>query len=204
MQSKTMKVFTDQIWKNNPVFVQVLGICSTLAVTNVVKNTVVMCLGLLFTLALSGLTISALRKLIPARIRIMVEMLIIASFVIIVDIFLQAYQPEVSRQLGPYVGLIITNCILMGRAEAFALSNPPFLSMLDGISAGLGYSVVLLTISVFRELLGSGTLWGINILNNVPGWTNWSIMVMASGAFFMLATFIWVVKGFFLKPEGVK
>jgi len=201
MQSKTMKVFTDQIWKNNPVFVQVLGICSTLAVTNVVKNTVVMCLGLLFTLALSGFTISALRKLIPARIRIMVEMLIIASFVIIVDIFLQAYQPEVSRQLGPYVGLIITNCILMGRAEAFALSNPPFLSMVDGISAGLGYSVVLLTISVFRELLGSGTLWGINILNNVPGWTNWSIMVMASGAFFMLATFIWVVKGFFLKPE---
>jgi len=201
MASKTMKVFTDQIWKNNPVFVQVLGICSTLAVTNVVKNTVVMCLGLLFTLALSGLTISALRKMIPARIRIMVEMLIIASFVIIVDIFLQAYQPEVSRQLGPYVGLIITNCILMGRAEAFALSNPPFLSMVDGISAGLGYSVVLLTISVFRELLGSGTLWGINILNNVPGWTNWSIMVMASGAFFMLATFIWVVKGFFLKPE---
>lgn len=204
MQSKTMKVFTDQIWKNNPVFVQVLGICSTLAVTNVVKNTVVMCLGLLFTLALSGFTISALRKLIPARIRIMVEMLIIASFVIIVDIFLQAYQPEVSRQLGPYVGLIITNCILMGRAEAFALSNPPFLSMVDGISAGLGYSVVLLTISVFRELLGSGTLWGINILNNVPGWTNWSIMVMASGAFFMLATFIWVVKGFFLKAEGGK
>lgn len=204
MQSKTMKVFTDQIWKNNPVFVQVLGICSTLAVTNVIKNTVVMCLGLLFTLALSGLTISALRKLIPARVRIMVEMLIIASFVIIVDIFLQAYQPDISRQLGPYVGLIITNCILMGRAEAFALSNPPFLSMVDGISAGLGYSLVLLTISVFRELLGSGTFWGINVLNNIPGWTNWSIMVMASGAFFMLATFIWIVKGLIMKPEGVK
>jgi len=204
MQSKTMKVFTDQIWKNNPVFVQVLGICSTLAVTNVIKNTVVMCLGLLFTLALSGLTISALRKLIPARVRIMVEMLIIASFVIIVDIFLQAYQPDISRQLGPYVGLIITNCILMGRAEAFALSNPPFLSMVDGISAGLGYSLVLLTISVFRELLGSGTFWGINVLNNIPGWTNWSIMVMASGAFFMLATFIWIVKGLIMKPEGAK
>ncbi len=190
---KIKRVFSEDLGSNNPVFAQVLGICSTLAVTNVLKNTVVMCVGLVFTTSLSNFTVSLMRNYIPARVRMMVETLIIASYVIIVDIVLKAYFPDISRQLGPYVGLIITNCIIMGRAEAFALSNPPGLSFLDGIASGIGYSYVLLIIAVVREILGSGTIWGIRIVGD--WWTNWSIMVMAPGAFFVLAIFIWVVKG---------
>ena len=190
---KVKRVFGEDLGANNPVFAQVLGICSTLAVTNVLKNTVVMCAGLVFVTALSNLTVSFLRNIMPGRIRMMVETLIIASYVIIVDIVLRAYLPDISRQLGPYVGLIITNCIIMGRAEAFALNNPPGLSFLDGIASGIGYSYVLLAIAVLRELLGSGSILGYNVLGE--SWTNWSIMVMAPGAFFMLAIFIWIVKG---------
>ncbi len=190
---KVKRVFSDDLGGNNPVFAQVLGICSTLAVTNVLRNTVVMCVGLIFVTALSNVTVSLLRQYMPSRIRMMVETLIIASYVIIVDIVLRAYLPDISRQLGPYVGLIITNCIIMGRAEAFALSNPPGLSFLDGIASGIGYSYVLLAIAFLRELMGSGTIWGYPILGD--WWTNWSIMVMAPGAFFMLAIFIWIVKG---------
>jgi len=199
---KVKKIIRDGLGKNNPVFIQILGICSTLAVTNVLKNTVVMCVGLLFTTALSNLTVSLLRKWIPSRIRMMVEVLIIASYVIIVDITLKAYMPDVSRQLGPYVGLIITNCIIMGRAEAFAISNPPGLSFIDGVVCGFGYSYVLMTIAFVRELMGSGSIWGIPVITG--WWTNWSIMVMAPGGFFMLAIFIWIVKGVFLKEKEVK
>ena len=156
---KVKKVFLEDLGVNNPVFIQVLGICSTLAVTNVLKNTVVMSVGLIFVTALSNVTVSLLRNIMPSRIRMMVETLIIASYVIIVDIILKAYMPEVSRQLGPYVGLIITNCIIMGRAEAFALSNPPGLSFVDGIASGIGYSYVLIVIAVARELMGSGSIW---------------------------------------------
>ncbi len=198
--SRAKKIFWDNIGRNNPVFVQILGICSTLAVTNVLKNTVVMCLGLIFTLTLSNLTVSLLRKHIPSRIRMMVEVLIIASYVIIVDIILKAYAPGISRELGPYVGLIITNCIVMGRAEAFAMSNPPGLSIVDGFASGIGYSYVLLVIAFFRELMGSGTIWGITVLGE--WWVNWSIMVMAPSGFFMLAIFIWVIKGLWIKEEG--
>jgi len=194
---KVKRVFSDDLGANNPVFAQILGICSTLAVTNVLKNTIVMCAGLIFTTSLSNLTVSLMREYIPPRIRMMVETLIIASYVIIVDIVLKAYLPDISQQLGPYVGLIITNCIIMGRAEAFALSNPPGLSFLDGIASGLGYSYVLIIIAVVRELMGSGSIWGIKVLGE--WWTNWSIMVMAPGAFFVLAIFIWVVKG--MRPE---
>ncbi len=193
------KVFLKNLGVDNPVFVQILGICSTLAVTNVVKNTVVMCIGLIFTTALSSWTVSLLRRWIPARTRMMVEVMIIAGYVIVVDIILRAYQPEISRQLGPYVGLIITNCIVMGRAEAFALTNKPVLSFVDGAAAGVGYSYVLIIISVLRELMGSGTIWGVRILGS--WWTNWSIMVMAPGAFFVLALFIWVVRAKVMKPE---
>ena len=192
-KSRAAKVLRDNLGADNPVFAQILGICSTLAVTNSLKNTVVMCMGLLFTTALSNLTVSFLRRWIPARIRMMVETLIIASYVIVIDIVLRAVLPDISRQLGPYVGLIITNCIIMGRAEAFALSNPPALSLVDGITSGIGYSYVLLIIAFLRELLGSGSIWGYRVLG--AWWTNWSIMVMAPGAFFMLAVFIWVVKG---------
>ena len=154
---------------------------------------------LIFVTALSNVTVSFLRNVMPSRIRMMVETLIIASYVIIVDMILKAYMPEVSRQLGPYVGLIITNCIIMGRAEAFALSNPPGLSFVDGIASAIGYSYVLVVIAIVRELMGSGSIWGYHILGD--WWTNWSIMVMAPGAFFTLAIFIWVVKGIMYKRE---
>ena len=198
-RGKAKKVFLDPIGKNNPVFAQVLGICSTLAVTNVFKNTVVMTLGVLFTTTLSNFTISLIRKFIPSRVRMMAETLIIAAYVIIVDIVLRAYLPDIWKQLGPYVGLIITNCIIMGRAEAFALTNPPGLSLIDGLSSGIGYSYVLLIIAFFRELLGSGTIWGVQVLGD--WWTNWSIMIMPPGAFFMLAIFIWIIKGAVLKEK---
>lgn len=205
-------IFFENLGRNNPVFTQVLGICSTLAVTNVLKNTVVMCAGLVFVLTFSNLTVSLLRKWIPSRIRMMVEVLIIAGFVIVVDIVLKAWLPTVSRQLGPYVGLIITNCIIMGRAEAFAMQNPPGPSVIDGLSSGFGYSYVLLAIAVVRELLGAGTFWGIPLLGRgnifgstlLEGWVNWSIMVMAPGAFFVLALFIWAVKSCLLRAEQKK
>jgi Na+-transporting NADH:ubiquinone oxidoreductase subunit D len=196
---KYRQTLTSGVGVNNPVFVQILGICSTLAVTNVLRNTVVMCAGLIFTTGLSNLTVSMLRRYIPGRIRMMVETLIIAAWVILVDIALRAYLPDISRQLGPYVGLIITNCIVMGRAEAFALSNPAGLSLVDGIASGLGYSYVLLIIAFLRELLGSGSIWGYRVLGD--WWTNWNIMVMAPGGFFVLALFIWVVKGSFLREK---
>ena len=200
--TKVRQTFLVPLGKDNPVFAQILGICSTLAVTGRLENTVVMCLGVLFTTALSSFTISLLRKLIPQRIRMMVETLIIACFVIIVDIFLKAYYPDIWKQLGPYVGLIITNCIIMGRAEAFAMINPPGLSLIDGLASGIGYSYVLIIIAALRELLGAGTLWGFPIFG--AWWTNWSIMIMPPGAFFMLALFIWMVKGSILKEEEEK
>jgi len=201
-KGKVKRVLLDDIGGKNPVFAQILGICSTLAVTNSLRNTFVMTMGVLFTTALSNLTVSFLRKHIPSRIRMMVETLIIATFVIIVDIVLKAYVPDIWRQLGPYVGLIITNCIIMGRAEAFALSNSPGISLVDGLASGLGYTYVLLIIAFFRELLGSGTIWGVSVFGD--WWTNWSIMIMPPGAFFMLALFIWIVRGAILKPEEEK
>lgn len=200
--AKAKTIFIKGIGKENQVFTQILGICSTLAVTNVFRNTVVMTLGVLFATSLSSFTISIFRKAIPSRIRMMVETLVMATYVIIIDIVLRAFQPDIWQQLGPYVGLIITNCILMGRAEAFALSNPPGASLIDGFAAGVGYTYVLLIIAFFRELLGSGSIWGFRILGD--WWTNWSIMVMPPGAFFMLAIFIWIVRGAILKPEEDK
>ncbi len=192
-KGRAKKIFADALGTENPVFAQILGICSTLAVTNNFRNTLVMSLGVLFTTTLSSFTVSILRKAIPGRVRMMAETLIIAAYVIIVDIVLKAYLPEISQQLGPYVGLIITNCIIMGRAEAFALNNTPGLSLIDGIASGIGYSYVLLIIAFFRELLGAGTVLGYQVLGD--WWTNWSIMIMSPGAFFMLAIFIWIMKG---------
>jgi len=187
------EIFVTSAITENSVWKQILGICSALAVTNLMLNSLVMGLGVIFTLALSGFTISLLRKFIPKRIRMMIQTLIIASYVIIVDIFLKAYFPEISKALGPYVGLIITNCIIMGRAEAFAGKNDPLDSMIDGIGAGVGYTMVLLLISFFRELFGFGTLFGFQVLGE--WWPKWSIMVMAPSAFFMLALLIWVIEG---------
>lgn len=192
--TKGKSIFKENIFTNNPILVQVLGICSTLAVTNSIRNTIVMCIGLIFTVSLSSASLSIIRKVIPSKVRMIIEVFIISFWVIIVDLVLKAYLPEISRQLGPYVGLIITNCIVMGRTEAFGLQNPPIPALWDGITSGLGYSLVLIFISIVRELLGSGTLLGVRILGS--NWVNWNIMIMAPGAFFILALIIWIVKGY--------
>ncbi len=188
---KKKEIFVTSAFTQNSVWRQILGICSALAVTNLMLNSLVMGLGVIFTLALSGFTISLIREYIPKRIRMMVQILIIASYVIIVDLFLKTFYPEISKSLGPYVGLIITNCIIMGRAEAFAGKNSPIDSVIDGIGAGMGYTLVLLIIAFVRELFGFGSLFGIPILGD--WWTKWSIMVMAPSAFFMLAILIWII-----------
>ena len=160
-------------------------------------NSLVMGLGVTFALALSCLTVSLIREYTPRSVRMIAQTLIMAAYVIMVDILLKAFLPQVSKQLGPYVGLIITNCILMGRLEAFASKNPPLDSVIDGIGAGFGYTLVLLLISFVRELFGFGTLFGFRILGS--WWTNWSIMVMAPSAFFLLALLIWIVNNKYYK-----
>lgn len=192
------QIFKEGLWKDNPVLRQILGICSTLAVTNLMVNTLVMCAGLTFTLAMSCLTVSIFRRITPVRIRMMVQTLIIASYVIIVDLIIKAYLPDISEALGPYVGLIITNCIVMGRCEAFARNNPPVPSLLDGLAVGLGYTIVLVAIALVREPLGFGTLLGHRVMPD--GFTPWTIMIMAPGAFFMLGMYAWFVRAVF--PQG--
>nr|WP_312667941.1 NADH:ubiquinone reductase (Na(+)-transporting) subunit D [Tissierella praeacuta] len=186
------KIFKMGLWEDNPVLVQIIGICSALAVTNLMLNSLIMGVGLIFVTALSSFTVSLIRTFTPKHIRMMVQVLIIAAYVIIVDIFLKAYMPEMSKALGPYVGLIITNCIIMGRAEAYAQKNPPIPSFLDGVASGLGYTLVLLIIAFFRELLGFGTIFCIQVLGD--WWTPWTIMIMPPAAFFILAVIIWVAK----------
>lgn len=185
-------ILKENLWSNNPIFMQVLGICSALAVTNLLVNTMIMTIGVVFVMAMTNLTVSIIKGLIPRKVRMMVQTLIIAFYVIIVDLLLRAYLPDISRALGPYVGLIITNCIIMGRAEAFAQSNPPLISMWDGATSGFGYMAVLLTIAFFRELLGFGTLFGIQVLPDA--FVPWTIMVTAPSAFFFLGIIIWIGK----------
>lgn len=186
------EIFMTSAFKENAIWVQILGICSALAVTNLMQNSLVMGLGVTFTLALSSFTVSLIRELIPSRVRMMAQTFIIAFYVILVDLFLKAFLPDVSKQLGPYVGLIITNCIIMGRLEAFAGKNKPIDSMVDGIGAGVGYTLVLLAISFVRELFGTGNLFGFQVLGS--WWTKWSVMSMAPSAFFLLAVLIWVIE----------
>ena len=185
------KIAGEGIWGNNPIFRQVLGICSALAVTNLVENTLVMCLGLIYAQGMSSLTASWLRKYTPFRLRIISSTLIIAAYVIVLHSFLRAYLPDISSQLGPYVGLIITNCIILGRVEAFATQNKPWPALVDGVASGMGYSIVLITISIFREVLGFGTIMGIPL---PVDFTRWTIMVMAPGAFFMLGIITWIAR----------
>ena len=185
------KALVRNLWEDNHVFRQVLGICSTLAVTNLLKNTVLMCGGLIFTASLSSFTVSLLRRHTPRRVRMMAQVLIIASYVIMVDIAFRAYVPDVHALIGPYVGLIITNCIIMGRCEAFATQNTPSASFLDGLGAGLGYSLVLIAIALVRETLGFGTLFGVALPARDLWWHQWTIMIMPPGAFFMLALLTW-------------
>jgi Na+-transporting NADH:ubiquinone oxidoreductase subunit D len=188
------EIFLNGLWKDNPVIRQVLGICSTLAVTNLMVNTLVMDLGLIFTVCLSSLTVSLLRKYTPMRIRMMVQTLIIASYVIIVDLLIKAYLPDISEALGPYVALIITNCIIMGRCEAFARHNPPLPSLVDGLGMSLGYSLVLIAIAFVREPLGFGTLLGLRVMPE--GFVQWTVFIMAPGAFLTLGILVWILKYF--------
>jgi Na+-transporting NADH:ubiquinone oxidoreductase subunit D len=191
-----------QLWEENPIFRQVLGICSALAVTNLMFNTLLMCLGLIWTAVMTSVTVSALRNYIPQRVRMMVQVLIIACYVIIVDIAIQAIYPDVHRVIGPYVGLIITNCIIMGRAEAFASKNPVGPSLCDALGSGLGYSGVLMTIALIREALGFGTLFGWVLPGRDVWWHSWTIMVMAPGAFFVLALIVWAARSHALRIEA--
>ncbi len=198
--SPARKVLREGLWSNNPIFVQVLGICSTLAVTNNLSNTLVMVLGVTFATAMGSWTLSLLKDLIPRKVRMIVQVLVLSFYVIIVDILLKAYQPAISKQLGPYVGLIITNCILMGRAEAFAAANKPGFSFLDGVANGLGYGWVLISIAFVRELLGFGTFFGLKVFGE--GFTPWTIMVMAPSAFFLVALALWAANILKAKAEA--
>ena len=189
------QTLTRGILKENPVAYQVLGICSALAVTVQMKTAFVMGVALTAVTALSNLIISLMRKQIPSTIRIIVELAVIASLVIVTDQILKAFYYDISKQLSVFVGLIITNCIVLGRAEAFALANPPLPSLLDGIGNGIGYSLILILVAFFRELLGSGKLFGFAV---VPQWlydagyTNMGLMVLAPGAFFLIGFIVWI------------
>ena len=189
MADKAGKIIKTQLFTENQVLRQVLGICSSLAVTNSMNNSLVMGLGLSFVTALSSMTLSAMREIIPHRVRMLAQTLVIAVYVILVDLFLKAYLPDISKTLGPYVGLIITNCIIMGRAEAYAQKNPPVPALIDGFFAGLGYTGVLLIISLIREVLGFGTVFGMNI--NFIGFQTWTIMIMPPAAFFIIGALSW-------------
>ena len=199
------QIVIEPVFDNNPIALQVLGICSALAVTSNMNTAVIMCLALTAVTSFSNFFISLIRNHIPSNIRIIVQMTIIASLVIVVDQVLKAYAYDVSKQLSVFVGLIITNCIVMGRAEAFAMKNPPIPSLLDGFGNGLGYSVILLFVGFFRELFGAGTLFGIEILPLAKdgGWyvAN-GMMLLPPSAFFIIGLFIWAVRVW--KPAQVE
>ena len=198
-----IKLITNPFNDDNPVTVQVLGICSALAVTVQMKNAFVMALSVTAVVALSNVIVSLIRNLIPTRIRIIVQLVIVALLVILVDQVLKAYAYDVSKQLSVFVGLIITNCIVMGRLEAFALGNGPWKSFLDGIGNGLGYGIILMIVAFFRELLGSGKIFGIEILGNAVektgayahGYVNNGFMLLAPMALITVGIIIWVQRG---------
>ncbi|MCG7488676.1 MULTISPECIES: NADH:ubiquinone reductase (Na(+)-transporting) subunit D [Vibrio] len=190
---------------NNPIALQVLGVCSALAVTTKLETAFVMTLAVTFVTAMSNFFVSLIRNHIPNSVRIIVQMAIIASLVIVVDQILKAYLYDISKQLSVFVGLIITNCIVMGRAEAFAMKSAPLPSFIDGIGNGLGYGFVLITVGFFRELLGSGKLFGIEVLPLVSngGWYQPNgLMLLAPSAFFLIGFLIWAIR--ILKPEQVE
>lgn len=202
MDKKTKGVLFDPLFNNNPIALQVLGICSALAVTTKLETALIMSISLTAVTAFSNLAISLIRNYIPNSIRIIVQLTVIASLVIVTDQILKAFVFDVSKQLSVFVGLIITNCIVMGRAEAYAMANGPWMSFLDGIGNGLGYSVVLLSIGFVRELLGSGKLFGLEIMKTVNdgGWyTTNGLMLMPPSAFFLIGALIWILR--VMKPE---
>ena len=205
MADKPREVLFRPLFDKNPIALLSLGICSALAVTTKLETTVTMCLAVIFVLCCSNMAVSLIRNFIPANIRIIVQMTIIASLVIIVDQFLRAYAFDISKQLSVFVGLIITNCIIMGRAEAFASQNGPGLSFLDGLGNALGYSVILLVVGVLRELFGSGSLFGAQMfaLAAEGGWyAPNGLMLLPPSAFFIIGLFIWALRSW--KPKQVE
>lgn len=198
MAKQTVKqVLLEPVFQNNPITLQILGICSALAVTSNLKTALVMSVALTLVTAFSNLFVSLIRKQIPASIRMIVQMVIIASLVIVVDQILKAFAYELSKQLSVFVGLIITNCIVMGRAEAFAMQNPPLLSFADGIGNGLGYSAMLMTLGFIRELFGAGKLFGITVLPvlNDGGWyAPNGLLLLPPSAFFLIGLLIWALR----------
>ncbi|MBU2925163.1 NADH:ubiquinone reductase (Na(+)-transporting) subunit D [Colwellia sp. 4_MG-2023] len=205
MSSDAKKVLTGPIVDNNPIALQVLGICSALAVTSSMANALVMSLAVIFVTAFSNLFISSIRNYIPSSVRIIVQMAIIASLVIVVDQVLKAFSYQLSKELSVFVGLIITNCIVMGRAEAFAMKEKPVVSFIDGIGNGLGYGLILMLVAFFRELFGFGTLFGIEILPLIQndGWYQANgLLVLPFSSFFVIGLIIWAIRQW--KPEQVE
>jgi Na+-transporting NADH:ubiquinone oxidoreductase subunit D len=202
MAEPKSRILLDPLFNNNPIALQVLGICSALAVTTKLETAFVMCIAVIAVTAGSSFAVSLLRNQIPPSIRIIVQLVIIASLVIVTDQILKAYFYDISKQLSVFVGLIITNCIVMGRAEAYAMQNGPVMSFVDGVGNGLGYSLILLGTAVLRELFGSGNLFGIEILklNSEGGWYNPNgLMLLSPGAFFIIGLGIWAIRTW--KPE---
>lgn len=202
---KVKELLVKPILDNNPIALQILGICSALAVTSSLKVTLVMCVALTLVTAFSNFFVSCVRNYTPSSIRIIVQMTIIASLVILVDQVIQAVAYDISKQLSVFVGLIITNCIVMGRAEAFAMKNPPIPSFIDGIGNGLGYSAMLITLAVIRELFGSGKLYGVEILQTVNngGWyVPNGLLLLPPSAFFLIGLIIWAIRSY--KPSQVE
>ncbi|MGB1360925.1 MAG: NADH:ubiquinone reductase (Na(+)-transporting) subunit D [Alphaproteobacteria bacterium] len=203
--AKTKEILFDPLVDNNPLTLQVLGICSALAVTSSLKTAAIMSLAVIFVTSFSSLIISSIRNWIPSSVRIIIQMVVIASLVIVVDEFLKAYAFEVSKMLSVFVGLIITNCIVMGRAEGFAMQNTPSASFIDGIGNGLGYSLVLLILAFIRELFGAGKLFNIEILttvNNGGMYVPNGLLLMPPSAFFLIGVIIWVFRWW--KPAQVE
>jgi Na+-transporting NADH:ubiquinone oxidoreductase subunit D len=203
--SKTKEVLLNPIFNDNPIVLQILGICSALAITGSLYPTLIMCVALTVVVSFSSLLVSLIRKHVPNNIRIIVQMTIIATLVMLVDELLQAFDYETSRTLSVFVGLIITNCIVMGRAEAFAMQNGPWLSFVDGLGNGLGYSIILIFLAVFKELLGAGTLLGFEILPLVQngGWyVGNNFLLLAPSSFFIIGLLIWALRAW--KPDQVE
>ena len=202
MASPAKEVLFDPLFDNNPIAFQVLGICSALAVTTKMDKALVMSVAVIFVVALSNFFVSLVRNQIPTSIRIIVQLTIIASLVIVADQILKAYLFSISKELSVFVGLIITNCIVMGRAEAYAMQNGPVMSLLDGAGNGMGYGVILMATAFLRELFGSGKLFGHTVFAtlNEGGWYNPNgVMLTSAGAFFLIGTFIWLLRTW--KPE---
>jgi Na+-transporting NADH:ubiquinone oxidoreductase subunit D len=205
MVSKQTHVLVDPLIADNPITLQILGICSALAVTTKMETSLVMSIAVIAVTAFSNLAVSAIRHYIPSSIRIIVQMTVIASLVIIVDQILKAYLFDISKQLSVFVGLIITNCIVMGRAEGFAMKNGVKLSFLDGIGNGLGYGLVLMFVAFFRELFGSGSLFGVEILQldrNGGMYNPNNLMLLPPSAFFLIGFLIWIIRAY--KPEQIE